>query len=75
MVSDIKKMLHSGAHVDFTKHFREDGEIGICCRLVLHKDPPDRTQSLWFSGGSVSGNTTDWSTTDVDLRRPAYSVA
>lgn len=26
MASDIKMMLHSGSHVDFTKHFQEDGE-------------------------------------------------
>ena len=26
MVSEIKMMLHSGSHVDFTKHFQEDGE-------------------------------------------------
>jgi kynurenine formamidase len=26
MVSDIKMMLHAGSHVDFTKHFQEDGE-------------------------------------------------
>ncbi len=26
MVSEIKMMLHSGSHVDFTKQFREDGE-------------------------------------------------
>ena len=26
MVSEIKMMLHAGSHVDFTKHFREDGE-------------------------------------------------
>lgn len=27
MVSEIKMMLHAGSHVDFTKHYREDGEV------------------------------------------------
>jgi arylformamidase len=26
MVTEIKMMLHAGSHVDFTKHYREDGE-------------------------------------------------
>ena len=26
MVSEITMMLHSGSHVDFTKHYVEDGE-------------------------------------------------
>jgi kynurenine formamidase len=26
MVSEITMMLHAGSHVDFTKHYREDGE-------------------------------------------------
>jgi arylformamidase len=27
MVTEIKMMLHAGSHVDFTKHYREDGEV------------------------------------------------
>ncbi len=27
MVTEINMMLHAGSHVDFTKHYREDGEV------------------------------------------------
>lgn len=36
MVSEITMMLHAGSHVDFTKHYREDGE-------TAEKVPLDRT--------------------------------